>query len=82
MAIPLIVDDTQYFYTWFRNDKCIDYSNYRNGTLRLPMHEKASGVYRCRINANSTALLSESITVEYPGTGRDHKILLRFPAQA
>ncbi|XP_037950025.1 uncharacterized protein LOC119681036 [Teleopsis dalmanni] len=57
----------KFFYTWFRNDnKLIDPPKYRNGTLCLPPNERATGVYRCIINANETALLSEQINVEYP----------------
>uniref|UniRef100_A0A1A9W811 Ig-like domain-containing protein n=1 Tax=Glossina brevipalpis TaxID=37001 RepID=A0A1A9W811_9MUSC len=61
--------DTKYYYTWFRNDNILprnDFVLYRNGTLRLPPKEKASGNYRCKINADTTAVISESITVEYP----------------
>uniref|UniRef100_A0A1I8PTL1 Uncharacterized protein n=1 Tax=Stomoxys calcitrans TaxID=35570 RepID=A0A1I8PTL1_STOCA len=74
-------NETNYFYTWFFNDNILkslprklnDYYVYRNGTLRLPPAEKVSGVYRCKINANETAVISESITVEYP-------VLKRRPA--
>lgn len=73
--LPSFTDETNYFYTWFFNDNILkslprklnDYYVYRNGTLRLPPAEKVSGVYRCKINANETAVISESITVEYPG---------------
>lgn len=68
-------DETKYYYTWFFNDNILkslpwkqnDFFVYLNGTLRLPPDEKVSGVYRCKINANDIAVISESITVEYPG---------------
>ena len=68
-----ITDETNYFYTWFFNENILKlkkqnyYVLFRNGTLRLPPDEKISGSYRCKINANTTAVISESITVEYPG---------------
>lgn len=61
-----ISDNTEYYHTWYRNDKPTEFSISRNGTLRLPANEKSGGVYRCKINANSTAVLSEAITVDYP----------------
>ncbi|XP_054728374.1 uncharacterized protein LOC129237572 [Anastrepha obliqua] len=68
-----ISNETHYFYTWYRNDQVVEthsrrneFKIYRNGTLRLPPTEKAAGGYRCKINANTTAVLSELITVEYP----------------
>ncbi|XP_036323835.1 uncharacterized protein LOC118737447 [Rhagoletis pomonella] len=68
-----ISNETHYFYTWYRNDQAVEthsrrneFKIYRNGTLRLPPTEKAAGAYRCKINANTTAVLSELIMVEYP----------------
>ncbi|XP_067618309.1 protogenin isoform X2 [Eurosta solidaginis] len=68
-----ISNETHYFYTWYRNEQIVEPHNrrnefkiYRNGTLRLPPSEKAAGAYRCKINANTTAVISELITVEYP----------------
>lgn len=68
------IDETYYFYTWYRNDQIVEihsgrneFKLYRNGTLRLPPTERAAGAYRCKINANTTAVLSELIKVEYPG---------------
>ncbi|TMW44948.1 hypothetical protein DOY81_009971, partial [Sarcophaga bullata] len=72
-------NETNYFYTWFFNENVLKlkkqnyYVLFRNGTLRLPPDEKISGSYRCKINANTTAVISESITVEYP-------VLKRRPA--
>ncbi|XP_036217626.2 protogenin [Bactrocera oleae] len=66
-------NDTNYFYTWYRNDQIVEthsgrneFKIYRNGTLRLPPTERAAGAYRCKINVNTTAILSVLITVEYP----------------
>uniref|UniRef100_W8BCB8 Cell adhesion molecule-related/down-regulated by oncogenes n=2 Tax=Ceratitis capitata TaxID=7213 RepID=W8BCB8_CERCA len=68
-----ISNETYYFYTWYRNDQIVEihsgrneFKLYRNGTLRLPPTERAAGAYRCKINANTTAVLSELIKVEYP----------------
>ncbi|XP_037825660.1 uncharacterized protein LOC119613700 [Lucilia sericata] len=64
-------NETEYFFTWLFNDKSLknkkpnNFNIYRNGTLRISGDEKISGEYRCKINANKTAVISESITVEY-----------------
>jgi len=44
-----------------------DFFIYDNGTLRLPTNEKASGEYYCKIEWDESAVISDRITVEYPG---------------
>ncbi|XP_055907566.1 uncharacterized protein LOC129942587 [Eupeodes corollae] len=67
-------------YIWYRNGielKTLKQANLKhfevlkNGTLRLPINQKATGVYKCLVNATTSghhyqALLSESCSVEYP----------------
>ncbi|XP_030370597.1 uncharacterized protein LOC115621173 [Scaptodrosophila lebanonensis] len=76
---PLVHPDEYYqnnafFCTWYRNDEAIehlsirknDFFIYKNGTLRLPPNERASGVYHCKIESDEVAVISDSVTVEYP----------------
>ncbi|XP_034489215.1 uncharacterized protein LOC117792968 [Drosophila innubila] len=66
--------DGNIYCSWYRNDKPIeqtalrknDFFIYKNGSLRLPPTERASGVYYCAIEAAYTKVISDSITVEYP----------------
>lgn len=53
-----------------------DFYLFDNGTLRLPPAEKAGGVYYCQVNANFIAVISDSITVDYPG--KFTKLLIVF----
>ncbi|XP_065372017.1 uncharacterized protein plum [Calliphora vicina] len=65
-------NETTYFFTWLFNNDILKFKKgenfflYRNGTLRISADEKVSGQYRCKINANKTAVISETITVDYP----------------
>lgn len=65
-------------YVWYRNgielktfaSRRNEFEILNNGTLKLPTNQKATGVYRCLVNATTSdqqyALLSESCSVEYP----------------
>ncbi|XP_041452326.1 uncharacterized protein LOC111069478 [Drosophila obscura] len=67
-------DNQPIYCSWYRNGVAIeklsirksDFFIYENGTLRLPPNERASGVYRCKIEWDESAVISDSITVEYP----------------
>ncbi|XP_068153221.1 uncharacterized protein plum [Drosophila tropicalis] len=67
-------DNLPIYCSWYRNDEAIerlsirknDFFIYENGTLRLPPNERASGVYRCKIESDEMGVISDSITVEYP----------------
>ncbi|XP_055852842.1 uncharacterized protein LOC129916746 [Episyrphus balteatus] len=72
-----IVPAKGFIYIWYRNGielktfapRRNDFEILNNGTLRLPTNQKATGVYRCLVNATTWghhALLSESCSVEYP----------------
>lgn len=69
-----LVDGIPVYCTWFRNDEQIEHLAirkseffiFKNGTLRLPPNERASGVYHCQIDADFTKVISDSIVVEYP----------------
>lgn len=68
-------DNQPIYCTWYRNDAVIeqlsirknDFFIFENGTLRLPPNEKATGAYRCKIEWDESAVISDLITVEYPG---------------
>ncbi|XP_070138073.1 uncharacterized protein plum [Drosophila bipectinata] len=67
-------DNQPIYCTWYRNDAVIeqlsirknDFFIFENGTLRLPPNEKATGAYRCKIEWDESAVISDLITVEYP----------------
>ncbi|ALC47650.1 CG6490, partial [Drosophila busckii] len=68
-------EESQPIYcSWYRNNEAIehlsirknDFFIYKNGTLRLPPNERASGVYYCKIESDDAGVRSDSITVEYP----------------
>ncbi|KAH8306154.1 hypothetical protein KR018_002660 [Drosophila ironensis] len=67
-------DNQPIYCSWYRNDAVIeqlsirknDFFIFENGTLRLPPNERATGAYRCKIEWDESAVISDLITVEYP----------------